>query len=186
MTEEHSELQAALEKRLKEAPENTLDPERKEKLLEIRQLSAEELGDLMVEAAATRFHKPSLLTRLEDCANILIAKLDLADSKDIQLSTTGGMATMWRMRVGAYPSSIFNLLARFHEDSYPTVAGELRYANLKEAAKAQQVPYEEAQAVPWFVEVRAPSADPETYVRECLVAMGTIEPEQEPEEEPTY
>lgn len=181
MTDEQNELQRAIEDRLSEVPEDKLEPAKREKLLEIKTLSPEELGELMVEAAATRFHKPSLLARLDDCANLLIERLGLTDAKDVQLTTRGGMATMWRLRVGAYPSAIFSLLARFHLDSYPSVAGELRYSDLGEAAKAQQVPFEDANPVPWFVEEQVPSADPETYVKACLEAVDV--PEQDSEEE---
>lgn len=183
MSEEQEKLQRVLEDRLNQVPEGSLDAEQEQKLLKIKTLPAEELGELMVEAAATRFHKPSLLTRLDDCANLLIKHLDLEDAKDIQLTTSGGMATMWRLRVGTYPSAIFSLLARFPRDSYPTVAGELRYSNLGEAASIQGVPFEEAQSVPWFVEQQVSSADPETYTRACLIEMGALE---EAEDEPSF
>lgn len=181
MTDKKAELQRAIQDRLLEVPEDRLEPAKREKLLEIKTLSPEELGELMVEAAATRFHRPSLLARLDDCANLLIERLDLTDAKDVQLTTRGGMARMWRLRVGAYPSAIFSLMARFNPDSYPSVAGELRYSDLGEAAKAQQVPFEEAKPAPWFVEEQVPSADPETYVKACLEEMDALSEEQEEE-----
>jgi hypothetical protein len=82
------------------------------------------------------------------------------------------MAKFIRMRVGAYPSAIFSLYIRYHEEEYPQVWGELRFSDLGQAAIAQGVPFEQATSTPWLVEEQTLEADPERFVKQCLTAMG--------------
>lgn len=183
MSEDREKLAAEIEQRMAEAPEGSLDPVEKDKLFKIRTMSPDQLGELMIDAASTRFAQRSLVQRLDECASELIQKLDLHDAKTVRCSVEEGLARLWHMRAGAAFGRHFDLTAKMASAGHYKVTGAFLYADRGDAAKAQGIPFEEAQMDAWAVDETNPYANPEDYVKRCLIELGAIEPEPEADEQ---
>jgi hypothetical protein len=182
MSEDREKLAAEVERRMAEVPEDSLDSTEKDKLFKIRTMSPDQLGELMIDAASTRFAQRSLVQRLDECATELIQKLDLHDAKTVRCSMEEGLAKMWHMRAGAAFGRQFDLTAKMASAGHYKVTGAFLYADRGDAAKAQGISFEDARMDAWAVEETNPYANPEDYVKRCLIELGVIEPESEGDE----
>lgn len=157
--QEQEAIQNAIEQHMdamSPADVEKLDPAKKEKLFSIKQLSAEQLGDLLMDATVGAFRRPSMLQRLDECANILIDRLGLDDVKGIELRTEGGMATTWSISAGKRVNFFYAVAVRRDDGRYDAHASML----------------DSDGVVRWRRNERVPFADPVSYVGQVLEAVG--------------